>query len=211
MNLVKPVKNSLRKKDECAKSIIADFKMESVESVHVSVLRRRFNVLLKNVYVDAPSAACKSVSGNVVWDGDKRIKNKFDYLSHIEFSDGIDALGLDPEAQLSLNACDPFPGISYQKLIAGETYYVQLTGDDDAAGIVEVRINDLGGGSADAEDIPCQSPSVTYGTNVISTSSGAASVTLDFGCAYDGGNDYAETGAVHTDNNPIHYHAYDYY
>ncbi|MEY3412314.1 MAG: hypothetical protein RIQ70_1002, partial [Bacteroidota bacterium] len=138
------------------------------------------------------------------------IKNKFDYLSHIEFSDGIDLLGLDPEAQLSLNACDPFPGISYQKLIAGETYYVQLTGDDDAAGIVEVRVNDLGGGSADAEDIPCQSPSVTYGTNVISTDAGAASVTLDFGCAYDGGNDYAETGAPHTDNNPIHYHAYDY-
>jgi len=138
------------------------------------------------------------------------IKNKFDYLSHIEFSDGIDALGLDPEAQLSLNACDPFPGISYQKLIAGETYYVQLTGDDNAAGIVEVRVNDLGGGSADAEDIPCLSPSVTYGTNVISTSGGAASVTLDFGCAYDGGNDYAETGAAHTNNNPINYHAYDY-
>ncbi len=138
------------------------------------------------------------------------IKNKFDYLSHIEFSDGIDLLGLDPEAQLSLNACDPFPGISYQKLIAGETYYVQLTGDDNAAGIVEVRINDLGGGSADPEDIPCQSPSVAYGTSVISTSNGTASVTLNFGCAYDGGNDYAETGAVHTDNNPIHYHAYDY-
>ncbi len=138
------------------------------------------------------------------------IKNKFDYLSHIQFSDGIDALGLDPEAQLSLNACDPFPGISYQKLIAGETYYVQIIGDDNAAGIAEIRVNDLGGGSADAEDIPCQSPSVTYGSNVISTSTGAASVTLDFGCAYDGGNDYAETGAVHTDNNPIHYHAYDY-
>jgi hypothetical protein len=32
------------------------------------------------------------------------IKDKFEYLSHIEFSDGIDALGLDPEAQISLNA-----------------------------------------------------------------------------------------------------------
>lgn len=139
------------------------------------------------------------------------IKDKFEYLSHIQFSDGIDFLGVDPEAQLTLDACDPFPGISYQKLIAGETYYVQLTSDDLTSGIVEVRINDLGGGpSGDSEDIPCQSPSVTYGTNVVSTDAGAASVTLDFGCAYDGGNDYAETGAPHTDNNPENYHAYDY-
>ncbi len=32
------------------------------------------------------------------------IKDKFEYLSHIEFSDGIDALGIDPEAQLTLDA-----------------------------------------------------------------------------------------------------------
>ena len=58
------------------------------------------------------------------------IKDKFDYLSHQEFSDGIDLLGVDPEAQISLDACDPIPLISYQKLLAGETYYVQLTSDD---------------------------------------------------------------------------------
>jgi gliding motility-associated-like protein len=142
------------------------------------------------------------------------IKDKFEYLSHIEFSDGIDLLGVDPEAQLSLDACDPFPGISYQKLIAGETYYVQLTSDDQTAGLVEVRINDLdpGGSSAgDSEDIPCLSSTVTFTQNPISSAaSSAESVVLDFGCAYDGGNDYAETGAPHTDNNPIHYHAYDY-
>ena len=139
------------------------------------------------------------------------IKDKFEYLSHIEFSDGIDLFGVDPEAQLTLDACDAFPLISYQKLIAGETYYVQLTSDGITSGLVEVRINDLGGGpSGDSEDIPCQSPSVSYGTNVITTDAGAASVTLDFGCAYDGGNVYAETGAPHTDNRPEHYHAYDY-
>ncbi|MFM7300457.1 MAG: hypothetical protein ACKO1R_04885, partial [Crocinitomicaceae bacterium] len=139
------------------------------------------------------------------------IKNKFDYLSHIEFSDGIDLLGVDPEAELTLNACNPVPLISYQKLIAGETYYVQLTGDDNQAGLVEVRVNSGGSGSGgDSEDIPCLSPAATIGTTVISTSSGAASVTLDFGCAYDGGNAYAETGAPHTDNNPENYHAYDY-
>jgi acetolactate synthase regulatory subunit len=66
VNLVKPVKNSLRKKDEYAKSIIVDFKMESVESVLVSVLRRGFTVLLKNVFVVVRNVACKSVNGNVV-------------------------------------------------------------------------------------------------------------------------------------------------
>ena len=64
VNLVKPVKNSLRKKDECAKSIIVDFKMESVESVLVSVLNMRLTALLKNVSVDVATAACKSVSGS---------------------------------------------------------------------------------------------------------------------------------------------------
>ena len=141
------------------------------------------------------------------------IKDKFDYLSHIQFSDGIDLLGLDPEAQISLNACDPLPLISYQKLIAGETYYVQLTGDDpNDAGIVEVRVNDLGGGpAADAEDIPCLSSSVPYGLAPVSNQTGnPPSVTIDFGCAYDGGDDFAETGAAHTNNNPNNYHAYDY-
>lgn len=140
------------------------------------------------------------------------IKDKFDYLSHIEFSDGIDFLGVDPEAQISLDACDPFPGLSYQKLIAGETYYVQLTSDDITSGLVEVRINDLGGGpSGDSEDIPCLSSTVAFGQNPISSAANSTeSVLLDFGCAYDGGNDFAETGAPHTDNNPIHYHAYDY-
>ena len=140
------------------------------------------------------------------------IKDKFEYLSHIEFSDGIDLLGVDPEAQLTLDACDPFPGVSYQKLIAGQTYYVQLTSDGVTSGLVEVRINDLGGGPAgDTEDIPCLSSTVTFGQNPISSAaSNPETVVLDFGCAYDGGNDYAETGAPHTDNNPIHYHAYDY-
>jgi gliding motility-associated-like protein len=141
------------------------------------------------------------------------IKDKFEYLSNIEFSDGIDALGLDPEAQISLNSCDPLPLISYQKLIAGETYYVQLTQDDnETSGQVEVRINDLGGGPAgDSEDVPCLSSTVNFGQTAISSDANSTeSVLLDFGCAHDGTNDYAETGASHTDNNPIHYHAYDY-
>jgi len=45
------------------------------------------------------------------------LKNKFEYLSHIEFSDGIDLLGIDPEAEITFDACDPIPFISYEKLI----------------------------------------------------------------------------------------------
>ncbi|MBM3451816.1 MAG: gliding motility-associated C-terminal domain-containing protein [Bacteroidetes bacterium] len=159
------------------------------------------------IYHAADGGDCSSglefLTGNV-------IKDKFEYLSHIEFSDGIDLAGIDPEAELTLNACDPIPFVSYQKLIAGETYYVQLTGDDDEAGIVEFRVNSEGSGTgANPEDIPCLSPTVTYGQTPISTGN-TESVNLSFGCAYDGGNDYGETGSPHQDNNPIHYHAYDY-
>lgn len=141
------------------------------------------------------------------------VKDKFEYLSHQEFSDGIDALGIDPEAEITLDACDPVPLISYQKLHAGETYYVQLTSDNsNESGYYEVRVNDLGGGpAATPADIPCTSSSATFGTTVISSDAGSpATINLPFGCAYDGGNDYGETGDVHTSSDPNEYHAYDY-
>jgi hypothetical protein len=140
------------------------------------------------------------------------IKDKFDYLSHIEFADGTDFLGIDPEAQLSFDACDPIPFFSYTKLMAGEVYYVQLTSDNNnESGNVELRVNDLGGSPASADDIPCSSSNVVVVTNSISSGSGdTPSTTIDFGCAFDGGNDAAETGTVHTNNDPTNYHAYDY-
>ncbi len=163
------------------------------------------------IYHAADGSACNTGIQPLTND---TLKDKFEYLSHIEYSDGLDDIPLfsDPEAEITLNACDPIPFFSYQKLIAGQTYYVQITGDNDAAGIVEVRINDLGGGpSGDSEDIPCLSTTVNYGQTAISSDANSTeSALLDFGCAYDGTNDYAETGAPHTDNNPIHYHAYDY-
>ena len=162
------------------------------------------------IYHSADGSACNTgvqpITGTL-------IKDKFEYLSHIEFSDGTDLLGVDPEAQITLDACDPVFLISYQKLIAGETYYVQVTGDDpNDAGIIEIRVSDLGGGpSGDTEDIPCQSTPVAPGTAFISAETGSAETAiLDFGCAYDGGNDFAETGAPHTNNDPNNYHAYDY-
>lgn len=141
------------------------------------------------------------------------IKDKFEYLSHQEYSDGIDALGIDPEAEIILDACDPVPLFSYQKLLAGETYYVQLTSDNSGeSGYYQVRVNDLGGGpAANVEDIPCTSPSTTFGTTVVTSGGGdPATINLSFGCAYDGGNDYGETGAPHTSSDPNEYHAYDY-
>lgn len=141
------------------------------------------------------------------------IKDKFEYLSHIEFSDGIDILGVDPEGEITLDACDPVAGFSYQKLIAGETYYVQVTSDDPGErGYCEVRINDLGGSSPGSpEDIPCLSPGAAFGTTPISSAAGSGpTANLDFDCAYDGGNSFAETGSQHTSSNPDEYHAYDY-
>lgn len=141
------------------------------------------------------------------------IKDKFEYLSHYEFSDGTDALGIDPEAEITLAACDPVAPFSYQKLIAGQTYYVQLTSDDiDDRGDYQVQVNDLGGSSpGNVEDLPCTSPWIPFTTTPISSAAGSgASVNLDFECAYDGGNNFTETGAPHTSPNPNDYHAYDY-
>lgn len=141
------------------------------------------------------------------------IKNKFDYLSNFEFSDGTDFLGVDPEAEIVLDACDPLSPFSYQKLIAGQVYYVQVTSDNaNERGYYQVRVNDLGGGSpGNIEDIPCTSPAIPFGTTAISSSAGSSpSINLDFGCAYDGGNDYGEVGDPHGSSNPNEYHAYDY-
>ena len=149
------------------------------------------------------------ITGNI-------LKDKFEYLSHVQYSDGIDNIigfPADPEAQISFNSCNPIPLISYQKLIAGETYYVQVTGDNNTdAGIVVVRVNDLGGSPAgDTEDIPCLSANVAFTTNEITYDGGnGPSTNLDYGCAYDGGADYAETGVAHTNNDPNNYHAYHY-
>lgn len=140
------------------------------------------------------------------------IKDKFEYLSHMEFSDGTDFLGVDPEAEITLDACDPVSPFSYQKVIPGQTYYVQLTSDDaNTRGYYQVRVNDLGGSGYNLEDIPCLSSQVNPGTTQISSAAGSAVTSnLGFGCAYDGGNDFGETGAPHSSSNPNQYHAYDY-
>lgn len=140
------------------------------------------------------------------------LKNKFEYLSHVDFSDGIDLLGIDPEAEIVLDACDPIPFISYQKLIPGETYFIQITSDDaNDHGYFQLRVNGLGGSAPDMEDIPCLSSNVGINTTAISSAQNSTqSITLDFGCAFDGGNDGGETGQAHTSANPIQYHAYDY-
>ena len=112
------------------------------------------------------SAGLQPISGDL-------IKDKFQYLSHIEFADGVDLLGIDPEAELTFDACNPIPLISYTKLIAGETYYVQMASDgNDQSGLVEVRVNDVGGSSGSGDDIPCQSGNVILGTNIISAANG---------------------------------------
>jgi len=140
------------------------------------------------------------------------IKDKFEYLSHIEFSDGTDFLDIDPEAEIVLDACDPVSPFSYQKLIPGQTYYVQFAADNGGdRGYFQIRVNSFGGSAPNLEDIPCLSGTVAPGTAVITSAlSSPVTSNLTFGCAYDGGNDFGETGSVHTSPNPNEYHAYDY-
>lgn len=161
------------------------------------------------IYHAADGAGCiqgvQPITGTI-------IKDKFDYLSHIQFSDGIDLLGVDPEGEITLDACNPVALISYQKLIPGETYYVQVALDNGGeSGYCEVAVNDVGGSAPDLEDIPCLSPGVPFSTTTISSALGSGpSINLGFGCALDGGNDFGETGSPHTSSNPDEYHAYDY-
>ena len=140
------------------------------------------------------------------------IKDKFEYLSHIDYSDGIDLLGIDPEGDITFDACDPIPLFSYQKLIPGETYYVQFCADQiNDNGYFQLRINGFGGTGPNLEDIPCLSASISYNSFLISSSQNSPpSTVLNFGCAFDGGNNAAETGQQHVNLNPNEYHAYDY-
>ena len=141
------------------------------------------------------------------------IKDKYEYLSHVQFADGIDFLGVDPEAEVTLDACNPVPLFTYQKLIPGEVYYVQLANDDPSdRNYYKFRVNDLGSGGNGSPDVPCISPQVVISTTEISSELGSTpSTNLDFDCAYDGGNSYGETGMPHGgSSNPDDYHAYDY-
>lgn len=162
------------------------------------------------IYHAADGAGCAAglqpVTGAV-------IKDKFDYLSHINNADLGGFANVQGEADITFTACDPVAGFSNQKLHPGQAYYVQLTTDDpNERGYIEISVSDLGGGSPpDIEDIPCTAPSTLFGTTPISSAaSSPATINLNFGCALDGGNDNGETGAAHTNNNPDNYHAYDY-
>ncbi|WP_052598771.1 gliding motility-associated C-terminal domain-containing protein [Aureispira sp. CCB-QB1] len=162
------------------------------------------------IYHAADGVGCTSglqpVSGTL-------IKDKFEYLSHINNADLGGFANIQGEADITFTACDPVSGFSNQKLHPGEAYYVQLTTDDaNERGYIEVSVSDLGGSSPpDIEDIPCTAPTTSFGTTPISSSAGSpATINLNFGCALDGGNDNGETGAAHTNNNPDNYHAYDY-
>ncbi len=141
------------------------------------------------------------------------VKDKFDYLSHINNADLGGFANLQGQADITFTACDPVAGFSNQKLHPGQAYYIQLTTDDaNERGYIEVSVTDLGGGSPpDIEDIPCTAPTTVVGTTPISSAAGSpATINLNFGCALDGGNDNGETGAAHTNNDPDNYHAYDY-
>ena len=60
------------------------------------------------------------------------------------------------------------PLLTYQKLIPGEVYYVQITADDPSdRNYYEVRVNDLGSGGNGSPDIPCVSPQVVLSTTEI--------------------------------------------
>ncbi len=82
-----------------------------------------------------------------------QIKDKFDYLAHVDNADLGGPVNASFYADLTLS-CN---GLGGDGLIPGETYYVQVSTDDpNTTGVLQVEVVDEGGGpNMNAYDVPC--------------------------------------------------------
>lgn len=133
-----------------------------------------------------------------------RVKNKFDYLSYIDYAD---VAFLSGKADITFDACNPIPGGNSHSLVAGEVYYIQMTTDDpNQRGYLDIQIDNENGTTAALYDIPCRSNTATVGTTVRTFANGLpASSSMPFGCATG-----RETGDPYTGIDPTQFQAYDY-
>jgi gliding motility-associated-like protein len=107
------------------------------------------------------------------------LKRKFQYLSSYDDADDDIPL-LDPEAQanIDMNSCGILSLADGHDLVAGETYYIQITSDvNNAQGNIAIRVRDLGGSGSNPSDIPCQAQNA----GLLTTSNWSTS--LNHGCS----------------------------
>ena len=138
------------------------------------------------------------------------IKNKFEYLSYIDYADMGGTLNLSGKADITFNDCNSLT--SSNPLVAGETYYIQLTTDDaDQRGYIAISVRNVStnGSPAEAWDIPCGG--INTSNHALSTTprrfdlGSGHSADLSFSCATD-----RETGAHYVGSDPERFRAYDY-
>lgn len=127
------------------------------------------------------------------------IKGKMDYLSYVDEADLGGFLNLEGEADIAFTACNPIPLIESNRLIAGQTYYIQITSDDNnQKGFVSLNLSAGGGSPAEAHDIPCGAQNV----NLTTTNT---NFSLGVGCSTN-----RETGGFRSGTAAGQYHAYQY-
>ncbi len=133
----------------------------------------------------------------------------FDHLSFIDDADLGGTLNTGFNADLDLECAGVFGGLG-AGLIPGETYYVQVSADDqDALGVIEIAVGDLGNAGAGGNpiDIPCQAFNANSFVDGTVNEDGitAAEFAMNTSCAFDNemiGNppvyDVTEDGGANT-------------
>jgi gliding motility-associated-like protein len=156
------------------------------------------------IYHAADGAGC---TAGVAPSG-TQVKQKFEYLSYVDEADLGGFLNLGGQADIVFDDCNNI--FSSTPLVAGETYYIQVSSDDAGeVGYVGLNLDPVGGSPSPAWDIPCRARDISNAaiqTGPISLGAGSApSTALDLGCATA-----RETGDPNTNNGAGNYQAYDY-
>jgi gliding motility-associated-like protein len=172
------------------------------------------------LYHAADGIGC--IHGNNNWasfSGVNPIKSKFQYLSYQGDADD-DIFLINPNAKATAHFGDVtnvFPAIrDGHALIAGETYYIQLTTDQsNQRGYVSLSIEDIGGSPFLDHDIPCLGTDVTadaQSATVRTEANGAIFSTQLQRGTFLGGSVVSdeEIGAPYTGTDATQFRAYDY-
>ncbi len=134
------------------------------------------------VYHAADGAGCSVAGspGHGVSASGVTLKRKFQYLSsYDDADDDIYLIAPQGKADIDMNSCSNILSDGHD-LVAGETYYIQMTTDRlTDIGNIGIRITNLGGGGSNATDIPCQA----VNAGVLTTANW--NHTNSYGCSTD--------------------------
>ncbi len=118
-----------------------------------------------------------------------QFKTKFDYLSFLDDADLGGLLNLEGEADISMTSCSAaFSGLTVgPTLIPGETYYIQVSTDNNnQSGVLGINVSSQGNDPGDAYDIPCGAIPVTITQTVQQQGVSPPTVpNINYECSFD--------------------------